>query len=176
VIVRALTFAAATLAALAAATAAGASNGKQRIVVERIVDEYSSVVVTDCAAYGPYDFFIEATGTFRASIVDVLADDGSLLQTVFHFSLDETEANSVSGRSLPLHGVIHEVWDYGSNTRTVVGVAYIGTERGAGTYLQDTGRITMTLDTHVAQFVAGPHEVFFGGGIETVLCAALAGA
>jgi hypothetical protein len=160
--------------ALATAAVAGASNGKQRIVVERIVDEYSALVVADCADFGPYEFSIEATGTFRASVVDVVADDGSLLQTVFHFGLDETERNSVSGRSLPLHGVVHEVWDYAANTRTVSGVAYIGTERGQGTYMQDTGRITMSLDTHIAEFVAGPHEVFFGGGIETVLCAALA--
>jgi hypothetical protein len=32
----------------------------------------------------------------------------------------------------------------------------------------------MTLDARVAQFVAGPHEAFFGGGIEAVLCKALA--
>ena len=160
---------------LATAAVAGASNGKQRIVVDRLVDEYSALVVVECADVGPYDFSIEATGTFCASVVDVVADDGSLLQTVFHLSLDETETNSVSGRSLPLHGVVHEVWDYAANTRTVSGVAYIGTERGQGTFMQDAGRITMSLDTHVAEFVAGPHEVFFGGGIDAVLCAALAG-
>jgi hypothetical protein len=32
----------------------------------------------------------------------------------------------------------------------------------------------MTLDTHEPLFVAGPHEVFFGG-IDPLTCAALAG-
>jgi hypothetical protein len=32
----------------------------------------------------------------------------------------------------------------------------------------------MTLDTRIAQFVAGPHAAFFAGGIDPVACAALA--
>lgn len=158
------------VAVLAATGVAGASNGMQRVVVERLVEEYSFVAV-DCGA-----FSIEVEGRLRLSIVDVIGDDGSLLQTVFHLLLDETNTNSVSGKALPLHGVKNEVWDYGSNTVTGSGGVYIGTEPGQGTYVQDTGRIVMTLDTRVAQFVAGPHGAFFGGGIEVVLCAALADA
>jgi hypothetical protein len=172
---RALALGVVVVAVLATAAVAGASNRKARIVVERFVDEYSFVAV-DCSEFGPYDFSIEVEGTLRVSVVDVLADDGSLLQTVFHFVLDETDTNTVSGRSLPLHGAKREVWDYASNTRTGTGGVYIGTERGHGTYVQDTGRIVMTLDTRLAQFVAGPHEAFFGGGIDAVLCAALADA
>ena len=67
------------------------------------------------------------------------------------------------------------MWDYGSNTRTVSGGTYLGTDPGQGTYLLHAGRITMTLDTHVPHTVAGHHEVFFGGGIDAVMCAALAG-
>lgn len=167
---RAVIIALTTVALLAATGVAGASNGKQRVVVERLVEEYS-VVAVDCGA-----FSIEVEGRLRLSIADVLADDGSRLQSVFHFVLDETNTNSVSGKTLPLHGVKNEVWDYGSNTVTGTGAVYIGTERGQGTYVQDAGRIVMTLDTRVAQFVAGPHEAFFGGGIEAVLCAALADA
>jgi hypothetical protein len=170
---RALIIALTAVALLAATGVAGASNGKQRVVVERLVEEYSFVAV-DCGDFGPYAFSIEVEGRLRVSVVDVLADDGSLLQTVFHFVLDETDTNSVSGKNLPLHGVKNEVWDYGSNTVTGTGGVYIGTEPGQGTYVQDTGRIVMTLDTRIAQFVAGPHEAFFGGGIEAVLCAALA--
>ena len=33
----------------------------------------------------------------------------------------------------------------------------------------------MTLDTYEAFFVAGPHEAFFSGGIDPVVCAALGG-
>jgi hypothetical protein len=41
--------------------------------------------------------------------------------------------------------------------------------------VQDTGKISMTLDTFEAFFVAGPHEAFFSGGIDPVVCAALGG-
>jgi hypothetical protein len=160
-------------ALLATAGVAGAANGKQRVIVERLVDEFSLVVV-DCSELGPYSFSIHIEGTLRVSITDVVGKDGSLLQTVFHFGLDETDTNTVSGKSLRLHGAAHEVWDYASNTRTLSGSVFIGTERGRGTYVQDTGRITMTLDTRVAQFVAGPHEAFFAGGIDPVMCNVLA--
>lgn len=169
---RALILGLATAALLAATGVAGASNGEERIV-DRFVDEYSFVAI-DCGEFGPYAFSVVAEGRLRGSVTNILAADGSLLQTVFHFVLDETDTNSVSGKSLPLHGVKHEVWDYGSNTRTGTGGVYIGTARGDGTYVQEAGRLTMTLDTRIAQFVAGPHEAFFGGGIEAVLCAALA--
>ena len=40
--------------------------------------------------------------------------------------------------------------------------------------IHDVGRITMTLDTHEVLFLAGPHSVFFSGGIDPVVCARLA--
>jgi hypothetical protein len=160
-------------AVLVATGAATASNGKQRVVVERFVEEFSFVPV-DCGDLGPYDFSIRAEGTFRATITDVFGADGTLLQTVLHLQLDETDTNTVSGKSLPLHGAIHEVWDYASNTRTQSGVVFIGTTPGVGTYIQETGRISMTLDTHDVLFLAGPHPAFFEGGIDPAMCAALA--
>ena len=164
-----------TMAALLAPSGvAGASNGKQRVVVERFVDEFSFVAV-DCSELGPYAFSVEVEGTVHVTVTDVFdRDDGSLLQTVIHVVLKETNTNSVSGKSLPLKQAVHEVWDYASNTRTLTGAAFIGTTPGGGTYVQDTGRITITLDTRVAQFVAGPHEAFFAGGIDAVVCAELA--
>jgi hypothetical protein len=168
--IRALSVAVATAITLVPAGVAGASNGRERVVVERFVDEYSFEI--DCAEFAPYAFENEVEGTLRVSVTDVLADDGTLLQTVFHFVLNETDTNTVSGKILPLRGGVQEVWDYASNTRTLSGAVYIGTERGGGTYLQDTGRITMTLDTRIAQFVAGPHEGFFAG-VDMLVCAAL---
>jgi hypothetical protein len=109
----------------------------------------------------------------RVMITDVVASDGTVLETIFDIVLDETDTNTVSGRSLPLRGTVHEVFDWGSNTRTLTGAIFIGRDPGEGLYVQDTGRITITLDTRVAEFVAGPHQAFFGGGIETVLCTAL---
>ena len=148
-------------------------NGKERVLVESFTESYAFAV--DCGDFGPYAFENEVEGSARVRVTDVLDRDGAPLQTVFHIVLQETDTSSMSGRSLPLRTAIHEVWDYASNTRTLSGAVFVGTEPGAGTYVQDTGRITMALDTRVAQFVAGPHEAFFAGGIDPVVCAALAG-
>jgi hypothetical protein len=161
------------LGALILATSAAASNGKTREVVDRFASGYADSV--DCSAFGPYDFDNEFGGTQKVSVTDVYGADGTLLQTVFHITLDETETNSVTGYSLPLRGNVHEVWDYASNTRTLTGIAFLGTVRGGGTYTQDTGRITITFDTRVTTFLAGPHEAFLAGGIDYTVCAALAG-
>ena len=50
----------------------------------------------------------------------------------------------------------------------------MGMRPGKGTYIQDAGRITLTLDTRIAQFVAGKHEAYFGGGVDYAVCRALA--
>src|SRR5215210_3435204 len=162
---RALALMLTTVAALVATGVTGASNGKQRVVVDAFVDHYSFAV--DCAEFGPYAFSVEVDGTARVRVTDVLARDGLLLQTVFHIELTEMDTNSVSRKSLRLHGAVQEVWDYASNTRTLSGAVFVGTG-GRGTWVQDTGRITITLDTRVAQFVAGPHEAFCAGGIDPV--------
>jgi hypothetical protein len=160
-------------AVLVATGTASASNAKERVVVERVVDEYSFVPV-DCADVGEYAFSIKAEGTLRFTATDVFGADGTLLQTVFHIVIDEVDTNTVSGKTLPLHAAAREVWDYASNTRTQSGIVAIGASPGGGTYIQETGRITMTLDTREVLFLAGPHPAFFEGGIDPALCAALA--
>ena len=55
------------------------------------------------------------------------------------------------------------------------GKVWLGTAPGEGTFVQETGRIVMTLDTHEALFLAGPHPAFFAGGIDPAICAWLAG-
>jgi hypothetical protein len=50
---------------------------------------------------------------------------------------------------------------------------WIGNQPGAGTFIQDTGRIVIDLETGEAISIAGPHEGFQNGVDETV-CAALA--
>lgn len=166
--VRRLVTAVLATALLGASGVAAASNGKQRVVVEQFVEEYAFVAV-DCSTLGPYDFSVAVDGTVRLMVTDVFGDDGSLQQTVIHAVLNETDTNTVSGKTLPLHGAFHEVRDYASNTRTVTGGVFM-----SGAFIKDAGRIAMTLDTRVAEFVAGHHEVFFGGGIDAVICAALA--
>lgn len=158
---------------LACGGSAGAA-GKQRVVVERFSESYEFAI--DCADFGPYSFENLVSGDQKVSVAEVRAADGTLLQTVFHLVFDETGTNSASGKSLRMKGAVHEIWDYEANTRTLSGKVALGTQRGSGVYVQETGRITMTLDTREAQFVAGPHEAFFAGGLDVPVCAALAGA
>lgn len=160
------------VAALAVVGVASASEGKSRIVVASFSESYA--FSADCAELGPYAFEIDVVGDVKVRVTDVVAADGELLQTVIHVVFTETDTNSVSGKSLPLHQAANEVWDYASNTRTISGAVFVGNSP-AGKWVQDTGRITMTLDTRIASFVAGPHEAFFGGGLDVIACGALAG-
>ena len=80
----------------------------------------------------------------------------------------------MTGASIAVKGTAYEVWDYASNTRTVSGRVWDGHD--GGKLFFDAGRITMTLDTQEPLFLAGPHDdVFFAGGMDPVVCAALAG-
>jgi hypothetical protein len=159
------------LVALAAVGSAGAA-GKERVVVDHFVEPYAFAV--SCAPYGPYTFDNLVSGREHVRVTEVLAKDGALLQLVLDIQFQETNVNSETGKELTLKGAVHEVWDFTSNTRTISGKVFLGTGEGGGTWVQDTGRITMTLDTKEPRFVGGPHEAFFGGGIDVLACAALA--
>jgi hypothetical protein len=145
---------------------------KHREVVERI-DEDGGFSI-DCGEFGPYDFDNIVAGHQWVTITEVRDGEGTLLQTVFHTGIKETDTNSVTGGSLPLTTAIREVWDYEDNTRTQTGKVFLGTEGQGGTYVHETGKIVMTLDTHEAFFVAGPHSAFFEGGVDYPVCRALA--
>ena len=163
--------AAAVLAAsLIVAAPAGAAR-TERVVVDRFSDTYDLAI--DCGEFGPYEFDNLVSGRERVRVTEVSAD-GELLKTIFSITLHETDTNSATGKVLPLHGTIHEVWDYAANTRTMDGVVWMGNAPGEGAVVQETGRIVMTLDTHEAFFVAGPHPAFFNGGIDPAVCGYLA--
>jgi hypothetical protein len=155
-------------AALAFAGAAEAAAGTER-VRDRFGGSYA--FANPCAPFG-YAFDVLIDGNDRWSITDVFDADGTLLRTEFHFSFTETNTNSLTGKTLSLRVQFYDVWDYVTNTRTVSSATIARTADGKE--FQDTGRIVMTLDTHEPSFVAGPHEVFFGGGLDKVVCEALA--
>jgi hypothetical protein len=167
--IRALVMVLAT--ALAATGLAAASNGTQRVVVESFTEQYAFDI--DCDEFGGFDFVNEVEGTVKVRVTDVLDSDGTLMQTVIEEVYEETDTNSLSGESLPLRGAAHVVLDYAANTRTLTGAVLVGMARGEGTYIQDSGRIVMTLETSEPLFVAGPHEGFFAG-VDNLVCAALA--
>lgn len=159
--------AAAIAASLILAGPAAAASRTERVVVDRFSDTYDLAI--DCSEFGPYAFDNLVVGRERVRVTEVSAD-GELLQTVFSMTIHETDTNSVTGKVLPLHGTVHEVWDYAENTRTMDGVVWMGNAPGEGSVVQETGRIVMTLDTHEAFFVAGPHPAFFKGGIDPAVC------
>ena len=163
--------AAVALCALWPAAGADAA-GKTRVVVDRFSEPYEDTV--SCSQFGPYAFGNHFAGTLSMTITDIRSTDGDLLQTVFKVKQRETDTNTATGKTLPLRTAAHEVWDYATNTRTISGAVWIGNEPGAGTFVQDTGRIAMDIDTHEVHFLAGPHEAFFAGGIDYSVCAALA--
>jgi len=170
-------FRAVAAAAVAGTLALGGSAqaaGTKRVVVDRGVVPYEFDI--DCAEFGPYSFENQVKGQQRQQVTEVFAADGTLLQTVVKTGFTETDTNSESGGSLNLTSAYHEVLDYAKNTRTLSGKVALGTRPGGGgTYIQETGRIVMALDTYEPLFVAGPHDAFFAGGIDFPVCDALAG-
>ena len=164
--------AAALAASLILAGPAVAAPRTERVVVDRFSDTYDFAV--DCAEFGPYAFDNHVAGRERVRVTEVRELGGQLLQTIFSITIRETDTNAVTGKTLPLHGTVHEVWDYAANTRELDGVVWMGNAPGEGTVLQDSGQMIMTLDTHEALVVHGPHDVFFEGGIDPVVCGWLA--
>ena len=169
--IRTIVVAACAALALGVAGVAGASQGNDR-VVDRFAGPYALAV--DCAEFGPYAFEVLVEGTERGSVTDVFDSEGTLVRTDVHISFQETNTNSVTGTAFSLKGHVHVVFDYASNTRTLTGVVFMG-KGHEGKAFQDTGRIVLTLDTNEPRFVAGPHDVFFGGGIDRIGCVTLAG-
>ncbi len=155
-----------------ASTAPAHAEGKHRVVVDRFSDSYEFAI--PCGDFGPYTFDNVVSGTQHVQVTEVVAADGTLLQLVFNIQFSETDTSSATGEALTLKGAVHEVWDFASNTRTLNGKVFLATKRGGGIVVQDTGRITITLDTREVLFLAGPHGVFFAGGIDAVVCAEFA--
>jgi hypothetical protein len=152
-------------AALLLPAAAGAAQ-RERVLVERVSFPYEGAA--DCGT-----FAVGYSGVQRFKAWDIYEDD-VLVETVFIQGFKETDTHSVTGATLPLHGQVRELWDYGTGTRTMSGAIYVGTRPGAGTWVHDSGRIIMTLEDRIASFVAGPKEVFFGGGLDAFTCRVMA--
>jgi hypothetical protein len=164
-------FAAAAVITLAATGVASASEGRDRVLIERF--EEVAAFTVDCAAFGPYPFENLVVGFKRGMVTDVYDREGSLLQTEIQVYLDETDTNAVTGRSLSLTANARVVFDWIANVRTLTGVLWLG-KTSDGMAFQDTGRLVTKLDTREHVFIAGPHEVFLGDGIDAMVCAALA--
>jgi hypothetical protein len=98
---------------------------------------------------------------------------GELIGFSLKIRFTEVETNTKTGKTLHMRGSETEHWDLVAGTRTLTGAVFIGNQPGAGTFIHDTGRIVIDLETGEAISIAGPHEGFDNGVDETV-CAALA--
>jgi hypothetical protein len=157
---RLLPIAALTVALLLPASADATQ--RERVLVERVTFPYDGAA--DCGA-----FAVDFAGEQRFSAWDIYKD-GELVQTVFIQGFRETNTHSVTGTTLTLRGQVRELWEYDQGTRTISGAVYIGNRPGVGTWVHDSGRITMTLEDRIASFLAGPKEVFSGGGLDAYVC------
>ena len=163
---RLLPIAALTAVLLLPAAAADAAE-RERVLVERVTFSYSGAA--DCGT-----FAVEYAGIQRFKAWDIF-EGGELVRTVFIQGFKETDTHSATGVTLPLRGSVREVWEYGAGTRTISGAVYMGSNPGDGNWVHDSGRITMTLEDRIASFLAGPKEVFFGGGLDAYACRTFAG-
>ena len=126
----------------------------------------------DCSEAG-YDFTMEWEGVQHVAEKDRFDRSGELIGFTLHIRFNEVDTNTKTGKTLALRGSETETWDLVKGIRTLTGAVWIGNQRGAGTFIQDTGRIVIDLETGEAISIAGPHEGFHNGVDETV-CAALA--
>ena len=126
----------------------------------------------DCSEAG-YDFTMEWEGVEHVAIKDRFDDSGEP---------SGSPSKSASARSIPTPRPVRpsscaaprpRTGTSWQGIRTLTGATFIGNQPGAGTFIHDTGRIVIDLDTGEAISIAGPHEGFHNGVDETV-CAALA--
>ncbi len=155
------------IAALAVAAAASGTAVAQATPpdVERWSEDYTSSV--DCAA-----FVDQFTGTEHVSVTTRFDEAGEPTEVVVRIRFRETNFNSVTRKSLPLHGSATERHDLVAGTRTITGAVYIGTDKG-GTYIQDAGRVVLDLETDEIIDIAGPHQGLLEG-VDALICDALA--
>jgi hypothetical protein len=126
----------------------------------------------DCSEAG-YDFTMEWEGVEHVVFKDRFDESGELIGYTFRIRFREVDTNTATGKTVVMRGAETENWDLVAGIRTLTGATFIGNQPGAGTFIQDTGRIVIDLDTGEAISIAGPHEGFQNGIDETV-CAALA--
>jgi hypothetical protein len=156
------------VAAVLATTAAAAAP----VVVEKN-NTFTRVFtgVDECSALG-YDFTITAEFQIRRSVTDFYDNSGTLLREVVHVTFVGSETNDVNGKSVPVNGQRHIVFDFVNGTITETGVLRHVTVQGQGIILHESGRVVVDLETEELLFEAGPKELFQGD--LTALCEVLA--
>jgi hypothetical protein len=125
----------------------------------------------DCSPYG-FAFSNNVVGEESLWIETFYDAGGNPIKVVVHDGFNETDTNSVTGKTLQFSQTWVNTYDLVAGTRTVVGKAFVMTDPGNGIVIQDTGRVVHDAPYHVS-FEAGHHEVLHGD-IDQLACSALA--
>jgi hypothetical protein len=164
--------AAATAVIAVAALAAGTAAASNPVVVEKhntLTRDFTNI--PDCLAFG---FTHSEHYDVIRTVTDFYDQEGNLLREVVHVRFIGTATNDVTGKTIPVVGVRHLIFDFVNETFTETGVLRHVTVPGQGIVLHDSGRLIAPFDeTLPPLFVAGKHQLLEGD--LNAFCTALAG-
>jgi len=164
--------AAATAVIAVAALAAGTAAASNPVVVEKhntLTRDFTNI--PDCLAFG---FTHSEHYDVIRTVTDFYDQEGNLLREVVHVRFIGTATNDVTGKTIPVVGVRHLIFDFVNETFTETGVLRHVTVPGQGIVLHESGRLIAPFDeTLPPLFVAGKHQLLEGD--LNAFCTALAG-
>jgi len=164
--------AAATAVIAVAALAAGTAAASSPVVVEKhntLTRDFTNI--PDCLAFG---FTHSEHYDVIRTVTDFYDQEGNLLREVVHVRFIGTATNDVTGKTIPVVGVRHLIFDFVNETFTETGVLRHVTVPGQGIVLHESGRLIAPFDeTLPPLFVAGKHQLLEGD--LNAFCTALAG-
>ena len=164
------------LVAVAVLAVAGLTAGSAVGGAPTIVEKHNQLTrhfanLPDCAGLG---FTHTEDYQVTRSVTDFYDSEGNLIREVLHVRFVGTATNDVTGKTIPVTGVRHLVFDFVSGTFTETGVLRHVTVPGEGIVLHESGRIVLPLEEGLEPlFVAGPHQLLEAD--VAAFCAALAG-
>jgi len=154
------------------ALASRAAAAKPTIIEKNNVLTRHFAATDECTSIG-FDFTVTADFVVHRSVTDFYDSSGTLVREVVHARFVGSESNDLTGKSIPVNGVRHIVFDFVNGTFTETGVLRHVTVPGQGIVLHESGRIVSGLESEELIFEAGPHQLFHGdlAGFCSVLAA-----
>jgi hypothetical protein len=143
-----------TVAGLTAASAVGGAP----VIVEKqnqLTRHFANL--PDCLEFG---FTHTEDYQVTRTVTDFYDSETNLIREVLHIRFVGTATNDVTGKTIPVTGVRHLVFDFAAGTFTETGVLRHVTVPGEGIVLHESGRIVLPLEQGLEPlFVAGPHQL-----------------
>ena len=159
------------LLTVAGLTATSAVGGAPTIVEKQTQLTRHFANLPDCLGLG---FTHTEDYQVTRTVTDFYDSKANVTREVLHIRFDGTATNDLTGKTLPVTGVRHLVFDFEAGTFTETGVLRHVTVPGQGIVLHQSGRIVLPLEDDLGPlFVAGPHQL--AEGDVAAFCTALAG-